>query len=145
MQEGASSEGTPRSGRQGGSSSFPFASSPPSECPLSPSRMQSPWETSHLALHVAEAVYKIQSSFCASVVALGHVPCEESYILPQRSWLWAGCFPSVETEEQVCGGRLGSQSSRWSGTQNVTGFYFLYSMHSIPVSTLSSPSFQGVV
>lgn len=99
--------------------------------------MQSPWETSHLALHVAEAVYNIQSSFCASVLALGHVPCEESYILPQRTWLWAGCFPSVENEEQVCGGRL--------GTQKVTGFYFLPSMHLIPVSTLSSLSFQGVV
>lgn len=103
---------------------------------------------SHLALHVAQAVYKIQGSFCASVVTPGHVPCEESYILSQRAWLWEGCFPSVENEEQVYGRlswRLGSQSSRWSGTQKVTGFYFFSSMHLIPVSTLSNLSFQGVV
>lgn len=69
---------------------------------------------SHLALHVAQAVYKIQGSFCASVVTPGHVPCEESYILSQRAWLWERCFPSVENEEQVYGRlswRLGSQSS----------------------------------
>lgn len=99
MQEGACSGGTGRSGRGGLSAPFPF------HLPLndhSPSRMQSPQETSHLALHVAQAVHKTQGSFCASTVALGHAPCEESCILTQRAlWLWAAIVPPVENEEHV--------------------------------------------